>query len=661
VTVRLRTAIIAALLLCIIPGAILFNVSWWRTANGVGRDLVDVLSDQITDSVQRAWWGRVAEVQGLARALHAAAAALNGKAAREQALVGAMASTQALSWLVFVDAGGSATALEATGGGRIRLRHVTADGRVGRVADVGPDGILHEQVEVEPEAADVTWLSEARRLDEPGWLNVAMVPTGMGRAVAYVDPTGGNIVAAMIGYDNFATLLGAIPVGRTGRSYVLGPDGRIVIASRAPALPASEPLNRVAAAAGQIIAGRTRDGLNVSEKVRLVVDGADYAVGLSPLWFRGWQLAVVVPEGEFLGKIEATILRVAAALAAFVTMLAWGGALSAHYLLAKPIARIVEDLGHVERFDLELVSNRRSSLHELNRVSEAILRMSDSLADFAKFIPTDLVRGLVSHGRRAAPGGHRREVTVMFADLAGFTALTERLGDDVVPFVGSFLEMASASVAAAAGTVDKFIGDAVMAFWGAPNDDESQALNACRAALSISTGIRNLAPPSGSEERPRVRVGLLSGPAIVGNVGSSSRMNYTALGNVVNLASRIEALNKLYGTDILIGASTRAQAGDAIVVREVDTVVVYGGLEELTVFELISLQTGGPRPEWVILYENALAAYRAGDYRSSRRILATVDALRSGDGPSLWLAALCEGIEARASRPLRAVTILDAK
>ena len=346
---------------------------------------------------------------------------------------------------------------------------------------------------------------------------------------------------------------------------------------------------------------------------------------------------------------------------ALLLMLAGGlVALGAKRFLADPVARLALDLSLVERFALEQVPRRRSRLREIDRLSAALVRMAAGLADFGKFIPADLVRTLVASGMRAEPGGERREITVLFADLAGFTGLAERLGDQVVPIVGSFLELAAHAIEAEGGTVDKFIGDAVMAFWGAPAADPQQALHACRAALRITAAMRAAAAGGQPLGSLHVRIGLHTGPAIVGNIGSARRLNYTALGDTVNLASRLEGANKLYGTTILLSAATQAEAGAAIRVREVDTVIVQGRQEDVTLLELLDLAGPPADPDGPhARYAAALARYRAARFAEA---LAIVEPLAGSDGPSAWLAERCRRLDAAAPAPgWRSVTRLATK
>jgi adenylate cyclase len=166
---------------------------------------------------------------------------------------------------------------------------------------------------------------------------------------------------------------------------------------------------------------------------------------------------------------------------------------------------------------------------------------------------------LVSRGVEARPGGRQQTLTVMFTDLAGYTSISERLGDRVVPLLSEYLEVVSTAVLGRDGTIDKFIGDAVMAFWGAPVPNERHALDACAAALECQ---RLLASQRAAAERCggtalRMRIGINTGRMLVGNIGSNDRLSYTVIGDPVNVASRLEPLGKLYGVDIIIGEETR--------------------------------------------------------------------------------------------------------
>ena len=235
---------------------------------------------------------------------------------------------------------------------------------------------------------------------------------------------------------------------------------------------------------------------------------------------------------------------------------------------------------------------------------------------FAKYVSSQVVDQMIAHPESLKLGGERRELTILFADLANFTTISERLEPDVVARIinALFTELADI-VMAENGTVDKFIGDAIMAFWGAPLDDPEHALHATRAAIAMqaamTTRLQSQFAAVGCAE-VGLRIGLNSGSAIVGNMGSEKRFDYTAMGNAVNLASRLEGVNKFYGTRILLSESTATLLGQAIPLRPVDRVRVKGKEDATDIF------THCDDPQLVRHTEIALAAYRQQDWLDSR-------------------------------------------
>src|SRR5260370_10522368 len=160
------------------------------------------------------------------------------------------------------------------------------------------------------------------------------------------------------------------------------------------------------------------------------------------------------------------------------------------------------------------------------------------------------------------------------------------------------------------GTIDKFIGEAVMAFWGAPAANADHAVDACRAALACQRALRASGLTDDSGRPLRVRVGVNSGDMLVGNIGSEFRLNYTVIGDAVNVASRLEGANKEYDTEIIIGQETRRLAGDRVHVRELDRLMASGRTGGIAIYELLDLAEHRARPpDWVAVYDLGLAAY----------------------------------------------------
>jgi adenylate cyclase len=350
----------------------------------------------------------------------------------------------------------------------------------------------------------------------------------------------------------------------------------------------------------------------------------------------------VIPEAEFLGPVETTIRHLLIGLAVLVAAAAVLSAWLARRLLAKPLITVMEEVKHVERFELGQVRRHPSRVTELANLSNAIADMAGGLAAFRKYIPADLVRMLVREGVEPRPGGSVRTLTVMFADIAGFTGLSERLGDQIIPLLSKYLDIMSREVNSHGGTIDKFIGDAVMAFWGAPVTNADHAVDACRAALACQHSLRASGLTDDGGRPLKVRIGINSGNMLVGNIGSEFRLNYTVIGDAVNVASRLESANKEYGTDIIIGEEARRLAGDRICVRELDRLMVYGRSGGLTIYELLDVDDAATvLPRWVTLYERALAAYRSQDFAGAMLLFRQVLAEREADQPARLMLARC--------------------
>ncbi len=238
---------------------------------------------------------------------------------------------------------------------------------------------------------------------------------------------------------------------------------------------------------------------------------------------------------------------------------------------------------------------------------------------FSSFVDPAVVEEVVDRVGRAGLSGMEREISVMFVDVEGFTRFSEQLPPaEVVRQINAFFDAAMPILFRQGATIDRLTGDGLIALFGAPLEDAAHAVHACEAALALDRALDPVrASFSGLGHPLRVRVGINSGAMVVGNMGSSRRMQYTFMGDAGNAAARLESLNKQYGTQRMIGERTRDLIGDAFVVRELDTVVLVGKREPMRVFELLG-ETG--EQDWTPLirdWNKALALYRAGDFTAA--------------------------------------------
>jgi adenylate cyclase len=210
---------------------------------------------------------------------------------------------------------------------------------------------------------------------------------------------------------------------------------------------------------------------------------------------------------------------------------------------------------------------------------------------FSNYVSADLVAQIIKNPDILKLGGEKREISILFSDIRGFTTLSEQLSpENLVQVLNEYLNPMTLIVLEEKGTLDKYIGDAVMAIYNAPLDVAGHADHACRSALKMMVKLDEL-NRSFTERGIHtidIGIGINTGDAVVGNMGAAMRFDYTAIGDNVNLASRLEGLNKMYGTHIIVSESTKLQAGDDLMFREIDLVAVKGKLQPVPIYELMT-------------------------------------------------------------------------
>lgn len=252
---------------------------------------------------------------------------------------------------------------------------------------------------------------------------------------------------------------------------------------------------------------------------------------------------------------------------------------------------------------------------------------------FAKYLSPQMLDRLTAEGFKMRVGGEKIEAAMVFTDLENFTNMCERVGDPerIVATLNDYFERTTAHIFDHDGVVIKFIGDAIFAAWGAPLAEPQAALKAARAAwkLSQSDDLRIDGLPL------RTRIGVHFGEVVAGNIGSARRVDYTMIGDAVNLSARLESLNKTLGTHILISEEVRVRLGGEFLTRLVGRFKVKGRREVTAIHELLGPMPDGGEPDWVHRYGQALAAYAEHDMERARRLFLETAACRGmEDGPS---------------------------
>jgi adenylate cyclase len=305
---------------------------------------------------------------------------------------------------------------------------------------------------------------------------------------------------------------------------------------------------------------------------------------------KDWIIAMVVPENDFIGDIKKTnnitfiisVIFLAVAIL-FAMILARS--------IAKPIVALTKETQRIKEFKLDGKVSIASSIKEIQLMSEGLSSMKSGLKAFQKYVPAALVRQLIKTGDDARIGGQKKELTIFFSDIANFTTISEKTEpQELMKHLSEYLNELTKIIRHNSGTVDKYIGDAIMAFWGAPMPDDNHILHACKAALLCHKKVQELNKQWEADGKPALytRFGLHTGDTIVGNLGSSERMNYSVIGDSVNLASRLEGVNKMYGTSIIVSEAIYEKTKEQFHFRPLDIVAVKGKTKGIRIFELLA-------------------------------------------------------------------------
>jgi len=337
-------------------------------------------------------------------------------------------------------------------------------------------------------------------------------------------------------------------------------------------------------------------------------------------------IAILLQSGPVRRRLWLPLVVGAAALAAWIGL--------GQLLFARGI--VVEMVAPAVMFAAVMLGATVTTLSVEGR-EKAALRGA-----FAQYVSKSLVERILANPKAARLGGERRELTVLFSDIRGFSRIAESIAPEkLADFMNEYLTPMTEIVLDSDGTLDKYIGDAVMAIWNAPLDIEDHASRACGAALAMQAALGPMNTRWRARDLPGVQIGigLNSGPMAVGNMGSDARFDYTVLGDAVNLAARLEALTKEYEVDVLCGEAT-ASAARGFVFRELDHVRMKGKDRPARIFELCGAlgDDGVPTAAELTTWAHALAAYRRREFGDAAVQFLALAADRPGDGAARVMA-----------------------
>lgn len=607
------------------------------------------ISRRIAEKIEE----RFGPLEGLLREYQASAESGLLPLANDEVLLGQLVERlrfdPRIEWLAFLRADGSAVGPVRMPDGTIQaLRkepgeqgHViaeiwNADGTRGPTNMDTVDLSALEQVE---------WFRLGSESSEPIWTAPYVRPADgtLGRACSLAIREGEELIGVFglgFGVEFLREYVRTLRAGQSGRVFTIDAQSGEILLS-----PSEEDLDRLGPVVELAVNSLPRPVGQLPpaqlQAKSISFGGTRYRVGVERQVLTGLPpivYALVIPEDELVGFFQGYLLIGILA----VTALLCGAVLLAQILarrVANPLRTIASDLERVGDFELSEKPPPGSLIREVAVVSDATERMKASLRSFGRYVPTDLVRDLLHQGREARLGGTEKPLTLFFSDVEGFTGLSEGMAPKaLVEALGEYLEVVTTAVKAQGGTIDKFIGDGVLAFFNAPHDDPHHEASACRAAVELQTQLSTRTPQWEALGRPpfRTRIGLHTAEVVVGNIGTAERFSYTVIGDGVNLAARLESLNKVYGTWILASEEVVAKAGEEFEWRRLDRTAVKGRTTGSEVFELLGM-AGSVSTQLLDArdcYESGITQYLKGYFERAIIEFDEAARLRPGDKAS---------------------------
>ena len=485
------------------------------------------------------------------------------------------------------------------------------------------------------------WYQGAQKAEKIFWTDTYIFFTAQKPGITVAEPYFNafgdlfGVVGVDIELDQLSVFLEDQQVGKEGLVFIFDKEGKIIAFPKIKLMKMeNEKLRPIQFT--ELDLPSVQKAINSYVKTgehsfTVTENGINYFSVFTPFpsnFGKDWLIGIVVPEDDFIGffkEMQTGIVLISLCVLLVSIGIAWWLSNS----ISRPIERITEEQKRIEGMNLEGEFNIDSSIREVEALSHGMAAMRNSLKAFQSYIPAELVRQLIQQGEGATLGGRERTLSIMFADIANFTSISENMDPEALMLqLSDYLGMLAETIRLNHGTVDKYLGDGVMAFWGAPVSSEQHAIHACQAALSCSKGIQEMNRSWELKGKKPFwsRFGIHTGVTLVGNLGSKSRMNYTVVGDSVNLASRLEGVNKIYKTEIIVSSDTRDAAEREFIFRPLGSVAVKGKKQEVEIYELVESikQATEDQIQFSGEFTTALSLFQAGDFQGAKNLFTKI-------------------------------------
>lgn len=316
-----------------------------------------------------------------------------------------------------------------------------------------------------------------------------------------------------------------------------------------------------------------------------------YVSEASDLFNKPWHILTVVPFVDFFGDLIKTQIEVS-----FITLLflAFSILIIIYFSkrISKPIVTLAKEIDKITNLNLSSEKRIRSYIVEIRIMDTSVAALRTAMRSFSRYVPKEIVRQLLVQGHEISLHMEKKKLTVFFCDIQDFTSLTETYSlSTLMPQLNQYFDGLSKIILQNFGTIDKYIGDSIMAIWGAPLSNPQHAISACNAALRCQAYLKEFNRKCREQGNPEflTRFGISSGKVVVGNIGTLERMNYTVIGDAVNIAARLQVTDKIYHVSMIISEEVYKQTKGQFLVRPLDVVTVRGKKKKIKIYELVAL------------------------------------------------------------------------
>jgi adenylate cyclase len=489
------------------------------------------------------------------------------------------------------------------------------------------------------------WYQGVEKTGELFWTDIYLYQltgdSGISCAVPVYDASGklSNVVGTDVPLIFLSQFLSSQQIGKQGRAYLCDDLGKVIVP-----MPENKEIEALVLKAVSLHQSET----NPTKEFYIEFKNKKYLTSVHPFYLSPkikWKMVLIDPESDLFQDILDTRKQVIL-ISLLILMIFSIFVIYFSNRISKPIVVLSKEVDKITHLNLDSNVRVISMIKEIAMMDESVAAMRLALRSFSHYVPKDVVFELMEKGKEITLGGEKKEITILFSDIQDFSSVAERVPvETLTSLLAEYFDSLSKIILSEQGTIDKYIGDGIMAFWGAPRPLASHAGQACLAALRCQKYLLNLSQKRIEQNLPPffTRIGINTGNAIIGNVGTLERMNYTAIGDAVNLAARLQNINKIYHTKIVIGEETYIQIRDQFLVRPLDIVEVKGKKNKTKIYELMACFEEGHDVsatsellELADLFKRAYDCFEQGDIPSAVQQFQKILEKFPEDGPTKY-------------------------